>query len=322
MNTATGFIELDRAVSSIRVGQRHRKELGDLDALAASIGRDGLLQPITITPDGLLVCGARRLAAVRRLGWQTVNVWVRSAISSRLAHLLAEQDDNVLHKPLTALEAEALYREIKQLLAEDASRRQSASRFSAGHQPGPDGAPKFGAPAQSMGRVSKQAAGMIPGAPSDTTLEKISYLRDAADNPQLPEDLRQQARDGLTEIEADAPIHPIYQSVRSAVDAATVDRDAQLHLLADQALARVKDAPKKPKPSARRSPAPARYAVRAFILTWGELDHWWDRYDLDALARELSQEQVEAFYATAEGTALAARKLRTLRDRQPRLRAL
>lgn len=322
MNTATGFIELERAVSSIRVGQRHRKELGDLDALAASIGRDGLLQPITITPDGLLVCGARRLAAVRRLGWQTVNVWVRSAISSRLAHLLAEQDDNVLHKPLTALEAEALYREIKQPLAEDASRRQSASRFSAGHQPGPDGAPKFGAPSQSMGRVSKQAAGMIPGAPSDTTLEKISYLRDAADNPQLPEDLRQQARDGLTEIEADAPIHPIYQSVRSAVDAATVDRDAQLHLLADQALARVKDAPKKPKPSARRSPAPARYAVRAFILTWGELDHWWDRYDLDALARELSQEQVEAFYATAEGTALAARKLRTLRDRQPRLRAL
>ncbi|MFT8396156.1 ParB N-terminal domain-containing protein [Propionibacterium sp.] len=322
MNTAAGYIELDRAVSSIRVGNRHRKDMGDLQALAASIGRDGLLQPITITPDGLLVCGARRLAAVRQLGWRTVNVWVRSAISDRLAHLLAEQDDNVLHKELTPLEAEALYREIKQLLAEDASHRQTASRFSTDHQPGHDGAPKFGTPAQSTGRVSKQAAGMIPGAPSDTTLEKISYLRDAADNPQLPEDLRQQACDGLTDIEADAPIHPIYQSVRSAVDAANGDRDAQLHLLADQALARVKDAPKKPKPSARRSPAPVRFAVRAFILTWGELDQWWDRYDLDALARELSEEQAEAFYATAEGTALAARKLRALRDQQPRLRAL
>ena len=322
MTTATGHIQLDRTVTSIQVGHRHRRDLGDLNALTASIEREGLLQPITITPDGLLVCGARRLAAVRQLGWRTVNVWVRSAISDRLAHLLAEQDDNVLHKELTPLEAEALYREIKQLLAEDASHRQTASRFSTGHQPENDGAPKFGAPAPSTGRVSKQAAGMIPGAPSDTTLEKISYLRDAAENPQLPEDLRQQARDGLTEIEADAPIHPIYQSVRSAVDAATVDRDAQLHLLADQALARVKDAPKKPKPSARRSPAPARYAVRAFILTWGELDQWWDRYDLDVLARELSQEQVEAFYATAEGTALAARKLRALRDRQPRLRAL
>lgn len=165
MGAATGYIELDRAVSSIRVGQRHRQDLGDLDALVASIGRDGLLQPITITPDGLLVCGARRLAAVRRLGWQTVNVWVRSAISGRLAHLLAEQDDNVLHKELTPLEAEALYREIKLLLAEDASRRQSASRFSTAHQPATGGAPKFGTPAQTVARVSKQAAGMVPAPP-------------------------------------------------------------------------------------------------------------------------------------------------------------
>ena len=58
MNTpALGHIELDRAVDSIRVGNRHRKNMGDLDALTASIQRDGLLQPITITP--------RRCAGVR-----------------------------------------------------------------------------------------------------------------------------------------------------------------------------------------------------------------------------------------------------------------
>ncbi|MCH3973637.1 ParB N-terminal domain-containing protein [Bifidobacterium tibiigranuli] len=316
MTTATGHIELDRTVASIQVGHRHRRDLGDLNALIASIERDGLLQPITITPDGLLVCGARRLMAVRQLGWRTVNVWVRSAISDRLSHLLAEQDDNVLHKELTPLEAEALYREIKQLLAEDASHRQTASRFSTDHQPGHDGAPKFGTPAQSTGRVSKQAAGMIPGAPSDTTLEKISYLRDAADNPQLPEDLRQQACDGLTEIEADAPIHPIYQSMRTAVDAAHQDRDTRLHVLADQALARVKDPAKRRRPAARRAAAPARYPLRAFILTWAELNGWWERYDLELLARELTDEQAEAFYATAQGTATAAQQLRTLRDQQ------
>jgi ParB family chromosome partitioning protein len=321
MGAATGYIELDRAVSSIRVGQRHRRDLGDLDALVASIGRDGLLQPITITPDGLLVCGARRLAAVRRLGWQTVNVWVRSAISGRLAHLLAEQDDNVLHKEFTPLEAEALYREIKLLLTEDASRRQSASRFSTGHQPGTGGAPKFGTPAQALARVSKQAAGMLPGAPSDTTLEKIGYLKDAADNPELPEELRRRARDGLARIEAGAPVHPIYQDVRAGVDAADMDRDARLHLLADEALARIKDAPNKPKP-APAIKGPARYAVRAFVLTWGELHDWWERYDLESLARQLSDEQAEAFYATAEGTAQAARRLRALRDQQPRLRAV
>ncbi|MCI2182840.1 MAG: ParB N-terminal domain-containing protein, partial [Bifidobacterium psychraerophilum] len=158
MNSAAGgHIELDRAVASIRVGQRHRRDLGDLNALVSSIEREGLLQPITITPDGFLVCGARRLAAVRQLGWKTVNVWVRSAISDRLAHLLAEQDDNVLHKQLTPLEAEALYREIKQLLAEDASRRQTASRFSADNQPGSDGGSNFDPPSPSADRTRKQA---------------------------------------------------------------------------------------------------------------------------------------------------------------------
>ena len=96
--------------------------LGDIDALAASIGRDGLLQPLTITIDGVLVCGARRLAAIKKLGWRTVNVWVRSGLSDRLGQLLAEQDDNMLHKPYTQLEAAGLYREIKELMAEDAAR--------------------------------------------------------------------------------------------------------------------------------------------------------------------------------------------------------
>ncbi|KFI97587.1 MULTISPECIES: ParB N-terminal domain-containing protein [Actinomycetes] len=326
MNTASGHIELDRAVASIRVGQRHRRDLGDLNALVASIQREGLLQPITITPDGLLVCGARRLAAVRALGWKTVNVWVRSAISDRLAHLLAEQDDNMLHKELTPLEAEALYREIKQLLAEDASRRQTASRFSADNQPGSDGPGKFPAPSEAHGDAREQAAATIPGGASYKTLEKVGYLREIAANPTLSDEIRQQAADGLAQIEADAPVHPIYQAIRSAVDAARQDRDAQLHRLADEALARVKDDPKKQRQApARRQAVPARYPVRAFNLTWGELYEWWERYDFDLLARELTEEQAEAFYATAEGTATAAHKLRALRDQrdgQPRLHAL
>ena len=32
-----GHIELERAVSSIIIGNRHRTDLGDIDALAASI---------------------------------------------------------------------------------------------------------------------------------------------------------------------------------------------------------------------------------------------------------------------------------------------
>ena len=85
-------IQLDRAVDSLTVGKRHRTDLGDIETLAASIDRDGLLQPLTITIDGVLVCGARRLAAIKMLGWRTVSVWVRGGLSDRLGKLLAEQE--------------------------------------------------------------------------------------------------------------------------------------------------------------------------------------------------------------------------------------
>src|SRR5690625_1566525 len=130
MSAPAGFIELERTAASSQVGRRRRTELGDIDDLAASIDRDGLLQPITITPAGVLVCGARRLTAIRQLGWKTVNVWVRSGISDRLGHLLAEQDDNVLHTPLPQTEAAALCRELKVLMADDATHRQEIGRAS------------------------------------------------------------------------------------------------------------------------------------------------------------------------------------------------
>src|SRR3546814_8785142 len=95
------------------------------------IERLGLLQPVTITPDGMLVCGHRRLAAVKQLGWPTLRVWVRTGVSDHLTQLLAEQDENTMHRPLSPLDAARLYRELKELLAEDAARRQRATRFGA-----------------------------------------------------------------------------------------------------------------------------------------------------------------------------------------------
>ena len=85
-----GHVELERRIDSITVGVRHRKDPGDLNALMKSIEEVGLLQPVTITPDGVLICGWRRLEALRRLGRRTLNVWVRSGISDQLSHLLAQ----------------------------------------------------------------------------------------------------------------------------------------------------------------------------------------------------------------------------------------
>ena len=321
MSAPAGSIELERTVASIQIGHRHRTELGDIDALAASIARDGLLQPITITPDGVLVCGARRLAAIRQLGWKTVNVWVRSGISDRLGHLLAEQDDNVLHKPLTQLEAAALYRELKQVMAEDAARRQTATRFSAQRQPGDDGAGNFPAPSD-QGRASEQAAGMIPGSASYKTLDKISYLQHIAEDPAQPDELRQEAATALERIDAGNPVDLLYREIREQADTARGDRDADPHQLAADALARIKaTTPQRRTP--RSTPAAGqgdgetvRYPVRAFVLTWSELVDWWTHYDLDQLAAELTDEQIDSFLATADGTSRFGEQLRAARNRQ------
>lgn len=102
MSDAHGHIELERRVDSIEVGVRHRSDAErDLAPLMRSIERLGLLQPVTITPDGVLVCGHRRLAAVKRLGWPTLRVWVRTGVSDHLTQLLAEQDENTMHRPLS-----------------------------------------------------------------------------------------------------------------------------------------------------------------------------------------------------------------------------
>jgi ParB family chromosome partitioning protein len=46
-------------VADIQVGTRHRRELGDIDALAQNIAAVGLLHPIVVTPAGATSSGPR-----------------------------------------------------------------------------------------------------------------------------------------------------------------------------------------------------------------------------------------------------------------------
>ena len=52
-------------ITDIKVGNRHRKEMGSLTSLADSIRQEGLLQPIGVTEKLELVFGERRLRATR-----------------------------------------------------------------------------------------------------------------------------------------------------------------------------------------------------------------------------------------------------------------
>lgn len=62
--------------NEIKIGERVRQDLGDIDSLANSINIHGLLQPIGITKDNELVFGERRLAACKALEHEEIEVIV------------------------------------------------------------------------------------------------------------------------------------------------------------------------------------------------------------------------------------------------------
>ena len=85
-------------ISTIKIPEQFRQDLGDLEELAESI-RGGLLQPIGITPKRELVFGFRRLTACRDvLKWKTIparTVDVPSIFEGMLTENLVRKDFSV-----------------------------------------------------------------------------------------------------------------------------------------------------------------------------------------------------------------------------------
>jgi hypothetical protein len=99
-----------RALASIVIGERVRKDMGDIASLTESIRRHGLLHPVVIKPDNTLIAGHRRIEAVRALGWNDVPVTIVN-----VADLLsAESDENSIRKDFTPTEAVAIGRLIEE----------------------------------------------------------------------------------------------------------------------------------------------------------------------------------------------------------------
>ena len=303
MSETRGHIELDRAIDSIVVGARHRKDPGDLAKLAESIDRLGLLQPITITPDGVLVCGWRRLEAVRRLGWKSMKVWVRSGISDKLNALLAQQDDNEMHKPLNELEKASLYRELKTIRTEEAQARMQATQFGA-DAGGSGSAP--GADPGEHGDARLQAAMAITGKASYNTHERVCALMDWASRKATPPRVRAMAADALGRIQNGEPVKPLYLEVKAAYDATQLPKpegETDLARMAREALERV-NAKKGSGQQLTHSQGPAKHyrSTRSFNLIWAELDGLGEMYDVDVLAVEISDADWKRFDSVVTAT--------------------
>jgi ParB-like chromosome segregation protein Spo0J len=101
-------------VSNVGVGERFRKDAGDIPGLAESIADIGLLQPIVVRPDGMLIAGARRLAAYKLLGRDEIPVNVVDI--GKL--VFGERAENIDRKDFTIEERVAIGEECERLLGE------------------------------------------------------------------------------------------------------------------------------------------------------------------------------------------------------------
>lgn len=123
MTETTTSAPAEMLISDIRIGDRVRKDMGDIDALATSIETLGLMHPPGVTPDGLLIFGHRRLQACIQLGMARVPVRIMD-----VADLLsAERDENQVRKDFTPSEAVAVARAIEDQLKAARWQRRSVS---------------------------------------------------------------------------------------------------------------------------------------------------------------------------------------------------
>jgi ParB-like chromosome segregation protein Spo0J len=111
-------------LTAVNIDQRPRRDLGDLDELCRSLAEVGQLQPIAVTPDHQLLAGRRRLAAARKLGWETIAAHVVAGLDDALRMLHAERDENICRVPLRISERVELGCRLETLESKEARKRQ------------------------------------------------------------------------------------------------------------------------------------------------------------------------------------------------------
>lgn len=228
-------VPLDKVI----VGDRIRKDMGDLDGLAASIKSEGLLNPLTVDGNFKLLAGQRRLEALRLLGIDRVEVRVAVSVHDALAAARVERDENTQRKDFTpeeAVRAGSLIEELERPKAEErkaASRPKPGQRVGAEKLPAPTQppSPQVGggklppptgegtqrpvaarlAPKPKTRDAAAAAVGMKP-----RTYEKAKAVVKAAEDPALPPAVRSEAAVALEEMNRTGKVDPAFQRVQRA----------------------------------------------------------------------------------------------------------
>ncbi len=105
---------LEVEISQIKIGQRYRKELGDVEGLASSIEEMGLLQAIGLDAEFNLIFGERRIRAFQSLGRSKIPVRIVEVPSI----IQGEYAENEVRKDFNASERAAIGKSIEERLGE------------------------------------------------------------------------------------------------------------------------------------------------------------------------------------------------------------
>jgi len=168
-------------INRIKVGERFRKDLGDIKSLADSINEVGLLHPIVVEDDYNLIAGRRRLEACRSLGWKNIPVHVVPLKDI----ILGELHENTVRKGFTISEMVDIQRAIEPEIKSKTIK----------------GRPKKGAnfAPLSKGKVRVNVAKFV--GISHTTLKKAEKIVEAAESdPETFGDILEDVDSGKTSV--------------------------------------------------------------------------------------------------------------------------
>ena len=150
-------------IAAIRVGERHRKDMGDIASLARNIAEIGLLHAIVVKPDGRLIAGERRLQACRLLGWTSIPVRIVD-----LGEIVrGELAENAERKDFLPSEIDAIRRALEPVERAAAKARMSEGGKGAKVSQPSRATDKIGAFAGVSGRTVEKIAAVVAAAEAE-----------------------------------------------------------------------------------------------------------------------------------------------------------
>lgn len=110
-------------IEKIKVGDRIRKDMGNLKELSEDIAKNGLINPPVVTPTYELIAGERRLQAMKELGYKQVEVRVMT-VESAEHKLNLEINENENRKDFNKSERIEYARQLERIERVKAKERQ------------------------------------------------------------------------------------------------------------------------------------------------------------------------------------------------------